>query len=245
MNETVALWNWIGFGGMLIGALLFFPHTRRPVSEYARQSYLGLFLVPLIAMLLYLMLALGQGRTEVEGRTVSWIRYVTWILTTPLLLNQLARLVRAPGSFVAALLVSNTLMIGTGALADLSPTPQRYVWYGVSCAAFVAVFFLLYSDFTRRAGQHGGEVERTFRRLRDVNFILWLGYPVVWILGTSGVRVLDSGLQAALYTLLDLAAKVGFGLLVLSGRDLLERVGTVATQNMESGRLASSGGGSA
>jgi bacteriorhodopsin len=83
-------------------------------------------------------------------------------------------------------------------------------------------------DLTRESDGLPADVRALFRRLRDVNLATWLGYPIVWALGTKGLEVISPGAQAAGYVLLDLASKVGFGMLVLSGAGALERSGTLA-----------------
>ncbi len=230
--DAVTLWRWIGFFGMLLGVLYFYTQTLRPTNEYTKQSLVGLFAVPLIAMALYLMLALGQGEVTLDGRPVAWIRYVTWGLTTPLLLSQIARSVHAPPSLTLSLVLSDVFMIGTGAIAELSSKPTNYIWYAVSCLGFLAVLALLYRDLTVKAQGRPEDQRRLFTTLRDMNAALWIGYPVVWILGTAGFALIGQGAQAALYTILDLLAKVGFGLIILARRPVLERIGQDAAQQM-------------
>ena len=224
----VTLWHWIGTAGMAVGVVTFGLATRRAGSEYAKQSRVSLFFVPLIATALYLGMAMGQGSTTVEGEKVWWLRYVTWFATTPLLLNQLARLVHARGSVVWSLVLANQFMIATGAVAELSPTPQSWVWYAVSSVAFVFILYTLYTDLTRESRDLPPEVQRLFRTLREVNAVTWIGYPLVWALGTKGLEVIAPATQTAGYVLLDLASKVGFGMLILGGAGALEASGRFA-----------------
>jgi bacteriorhodopsin len=159
---------------------------------------------------------------------VYWVRYLTWFTTTPLLLLQLCRLVHARQSVVTSLLVANQFMIGTGLAAELSGTPRNWVWYAISSLAFLFILLTLLGDLTREGEGLPDDVRRLFRRLRDVNVVTWLGYPLVWALGTKGFEVISPASQTAGYVLLDLASKVGFGMLVLSGAEALERSGTFA-----------------
>lgn len=224
----VTLWHWVGVAGMAVGVVTFGLATRRAGSEYAKQSRVSLFFVPLIATALYLAMAMGQGSTTVAGERVFWIRYVTWFTTTPLLLNQLARLVHARGSVVWSLLLANQFMIATGAVSELSPTPQSWVWYAVSSVAFVFILVTLYGDLTRESHALPSDVQQLFRRLREINLLTWLGYPIIWALGTKGVELLSPVGQTAGYVLLDLASKVGFGFLILGRSDALEQSGALA-----------------
>jgi bacteriorhodopsin len=228
MDRAVTLWNWAGATGMALGAVAFGLALRGATNAYSKQSRVSLFFVPVIAATLYTALGMGQGSTTVEGEKVYWVRYLTWFTTTPLLLNQLCRLVHARPGVVFGLLAANQFMIATGLAAELSAAPRSWAWYAISSVAFAFILLTLAGDLTREADGLPDDVRRLFLRLRDVNVVTWLGYPIVWALGTKGLEVLSPAAQTAGYVLLDLASKVGFGMLVLSGAEALERSGTFA-----------------
>jgi bacteriorhodopsin len=48
---------------------------------------------------------------------------------------------------------------------------------------------------------------------------LWICYPIATVIGSEGFRLIDIGFETALYTVLDLFAKVGFGLIIISASD--------------------------
>lgn len=228
MDSAVTLWNWVGAAGMAVGVVVFGLATRRATNAYAKQSRVSLFFVPVIAAALYTALGMGQGSAVVEGEKVYWVRYVTWFTTTPLLLLQLCRLVHARQSVVLGLLISNQFMIGTGLAAELSGTPRNWAWYAISSVAFLFILATLLGDLTREGDGLPADARALFLRLRNVNVATWLGYPIVWALGTKGFEVISPATQTAGYVLLDLASKVGFGMLVLSGAAALEHSGTFA-----------------
>lgn len=217
---------WVGAIGMALGAILFGLNTRKEADEHTRQLAVTLFFVPLIASALYVAMALGQGVTKVEGRDVYYVRYITWFTTTPLLLNQLARLVRARPSLLISLVLADMFMIATGGVAELSPKPINYIWYTISSGAFLAILVLLYTDLTYQAQSAPRDTFNLFRTLRNVTVITWVSYPIVWILGTAGFELIGSLTQTIAYTALDLASKVGFGLIVISNRAAVEQFGS-------------------
>jgi bacteriorhodopsin len=52
--------------------------------------------------------------------------------------------------------------------------------------------------------------------------VIWLVYPAWWLIGTEGLEVVGLGVETAGFAVLDLTAKIGFGLiLLLSGREVL------------------------
>jgi bacteriorhodopsin len=229
VDPQVTLINWLATAAMSLGIVTFGWATRDVANEYAKQSLVTLFFVPLIATSLYLMMAMGQGSTTLaDGREVAWIRYVTWLTTTPLLLNQIARVVHAPPSAVASLVLADLFMIATGALAELSPMPQRGVWYAVSTVAFLFILRVLVVDLGRAAARCPDDVRRLYRTLLVVNVVTWAAYPLVWLFGPPGLRWYGAPGQALGFALLDWTSKVGFGLLIVGRRGVLERSGALA-----------------
>ena len=229
---------WIGFLGMAFGAVAFGLNTTRARDETAKQLSVTLFFVPLIAAVLYMCMAMGQGSTIVfdrpgagilsifgghalasdfdpTGRRVVFVRYVTWFLTTPLLLCQIVRLVRVPLSTLLALIFADMFMIATGGVAALSPAPLNYPWYLASCGAFVAILVILYTDAERVAKAAPAASASLFRTLRNFTAPLWIAYPLVWILGLTGWGVISPNVETAAYTVLDLLTKVIFGFIIL------------------------------
>jgi bacteriorhodopsin len=54
--------------------------------------------------------------------------------------------------------------------------------------------------------------------------VLWLAYPVVWILGTEGtIGIIPLYWETAAFMVLDLTAKVGFGFVLLRSHSILEQ----------------------
>jgi len=47
--------------------------------------------------------------------------------------------------------------------------------------------------------------------------VLWFIYPIVWILGTEGEAVINLTAEITIFAIVDLLAKVGFGLLLVTG----------------------------
>ncbi len=114
-------------------------------------------------------------------------------------------------------------MIATGFVATISPRPLNYIWYLVSCGAFLAVLYLLVQPYRKEALQHYPNVGRkAFRKLLAVHIVLWTCYPVVWILADTGINMISKGSETMFYTLLDIASKVGFGFLSLNTLRTLE-----------------------
>ncbi len=123
-------------------------------------------------------------------------------------------------------------MIATGGLAELSPKSINYIWYTVSSITFIFILVLVFTDVTAYARNKPDDVVRLFRTLRNVNTVVWIGYPLIWILGTAGFNLFGVGTQSMLYTILDIVSKVGFGLIIVARRPAVARSAQLAPPQM-------------
>lgn len=223
-------WLWIGLISMAVGAGFFGYCAYRANSEHWRLLLVLNFFITAIASVLYLAMAMGQGYGVFYGHSTYWVRYVTWGLSTPLLILVIGHLGKNRLSTIGALIGADVLMIGTGFVATISPPPISYVWYLVSCGFFAGILYLLVVPYRNEAESTypGKTGKQSFNRLITVHAALWTAYPIVWILADSGTGLLSDGVEAMLYTLLDITAKVGFGLLSVNTLQKLEGVTSTA-----------------
>lgn len=218
-------WIWIGFLSMVAGVIFFGSKAASASSERWRILLSLNFFIAAIASVLYLVMLTGQGEGVFNGHNSYWVRYVTWILSTPLLLLELSHLGKTRLSTVGGLIGGNTLMLATGFLADIYPKPHNITWYLVSCGAYLGVAYLLLSSYREEAERnHPGKVGKdSFQRLLTVHLVLWSAYPIVWILADTGINLISDGVEAMCYTILDVTSKVGFGLLSINTLKKLEK----------------------
>ena len=221
----VQTWLWIGLFGMAIGAAMFGFGAHNARNDRWKILYTLNFFICLIAAGLYLAMALGQGFSVIHERPTFWARYITWFTSTPLLILDLTFLGRSSVPLLSSLIGANQFMIATGGMSAISPKPINYIWYVVSCGAFLAILYLLLVPYRQQAEQHHPRSKKAFRKLVTVHVVLWTLYPVVWMLAGTGLGVLNQTGETAGYTLLDLASKVGFGFLSLNTLQQLEQAG--------------------
>ena len=218
---TVQFWLWVGTFGMSLGLiLLFFPMQRNKlVSE--QGDLIAHFLVPMIAMTLYLLMALGHGSVVLaSGRTFYYGRYADWLFTTPLLLLSLVSSahkghVHKRGALIAGLVLSDVYMILTGLVAGWTDDPSLKWWfYSLSSLAFVAVYGLLFGAFRKLSfTSPKGSV---YRKKVVALSVVWLAYPIIFLVGQEGFRLWSPLVDAVLFTSVDLIAKVVYGLWAVS-----------------------------
>ncbi len=185
-------------------------------------------------------MALGFGLTivEVGGEElpIYWARYTDWFFTTPLLLIDLGLLVGANRNELSSLVGLDMLMIGTGVVATLSAGPgflsegaRRLIWWGISTGFLLVLLYMLYGSLDEKASKLTGDAASTFSTLRTLIVVVWLVYPVWWIVGTEGLQLVSLNIETAGFMVLDLVAKVGFGIILLSSREVLDAAGARAS----------------
>ncbi len=214
---NVETWLWIGTIGMLVGMVLLYLPLLSNRNERQEGDLIAHFYVPMIAFTLYLLMALGAGSlTTSTGRVFYFGRYIDWSITTPLLLYSLVSSglqgtgIKRP-ALLFGLLGADVYMIATGFVAGLTDNMTvKWSFYITSCIAFIAIYALLFGPYKKLTanGPNGAD----YAKKMPVLAIVWLAYPIVFILGQEGLRILSGSFDAVCYTVLDLTAKVAYGL---------------------------------
>jgi len=225
--EAISLW--IGTIGMALGTVYFLAKGWSVDDPREQEYYIVTIFIPAIAAVSYFAMATGYGLIEVDVTglgtlDIYWARYADWLFTTPLLLLDLGLLAGADRNTIYTLIGLDVFMIGTGLVGALATEGQlfRIVWWAISTGALIALLYFLLGEMSEQAAQQPGDVGALFGRLRNLTALLWAIYPVVWVLGTeSGLAIIPLPVETAAFMVLDLAAKVGFGFLLLRSRSVL------------------------
>ncbi|MEF8883910.1 MAG: bacteriorhodopsin [Haloarculaceae archaeon] len=232
------IWLWIGTAGMFLGMLYFVATGWGEDDEKRQEFFIVTILIAAIAFVNYLAMALGFGSTMVnvggEERLIYWARYTDWFFTTPLLLVDLALLAGASRNQIATLVGLDALMIATGAVATLAggnfaafgldDSARRIIWWGVSTGLLLALLYFLFGTLSEQAQSLSSDVGAKFAQLRNLIVVIWLVYPAWWLIGSEGLEIVGLPIETAGFMVLDLTAKIGFGFLLLSSRQVLDDV---------------------
>ncbi|MGB3542672.1 bacteriorhodopsin [Rubrivirga sp.] len=223
-------WYWIGTAAMAAGSAFFGVKAASADARRWQILWSLYFFICLIAFALYLVMATGYGALEVGGgQSTVWIRYVTWFLSTPLLLLGLTYLGRSSATLTGGLLGANAFMIATGFVATILPedTPAalHLVWWAISTGAYVAIAWAFVGRYKREAKTALPASGGVFDRVVLVHLVLWTAYPAVWLVSVEGIGAIGASTEALLYMVLDVAAKVGFGFLAANSLRTIERNG--------------------
>jgi halorhodopsin len=201
-------------------------------------------MIPLVSISSYLGLLSGLTVGFIEmpaghalaGEEVmsQWGRYLTWALSTPMILLALGLLADVDTGSLFTVIAADIGMCVTGLAAALTTSSVLFRWlfYVVSCTFFLVVLYALLTTWPKAAADAGtGEI---FETLRLLTVVLWLGYPIIWAVGVEGLALVQSvGVTSWGYSALDVLAKYVFAFLLL--RWVAANEETVATSSRAAG----------
>ena len=223
--SAIQLWFWLGFIGMAVGSLIIYSLSQKflPKDRYHVSLVLA---VTVIAAITYYGLARGQAEVVLNGTTIYYGRYLDWLLTTPLLLLSLllialphgkeVKITRSQFGLICNVLFLDVLMIVTGGFAAFSTqVTDIIVWFGVSSIAFLLLIVVMSGEVSRQAFNNSNEIGVMYKKLFTFLSLVWVWYPVLWALGGSGFQLISPSVEVAAYSVLDVTAKVVFGIVLL------------------------------
>jgi len=148
-------------------------------------------------------------------REVYWVRYVDWLITTPLLLLDLSLLGGLDGASTVTAITSSVVMVLSGLFSAFGHgRTQKWGWYVIAILAYLVVAYQVLFNGRRFANTRSSKVSKFFSTIAIYSLVVWLAYPVIWALA-EGTRVLDVNQEIIAYAVLDILAKGVFGLWLL------------------------------
>jgi sensory rhodopsin len=195
----------VGTLGMLVGI----PPALSLAGDDVGLDFKYLFAIPGLAALMYLIMAFDVGAVTFQGYHVPIPRYVDWALTTPLLVGYTAYIAGVGKRVIFGAALVDVLMILFGVAAVSLPPPSQWVFFGLSSLCHLGLLVTLYGPIRRSAWEQSSTRRRLGRLLLNYIGLLWLTYPVVWLLG-PGLQVVSSTGVAVVITYMDVTAKVPF-----------------------------------
>jgi halorhodopsin len=219
-----SLWANVALAGLFI--LLFVYMGRNVTGERARLIWGATLFIPLVSLSSYLALVSGltvgfvqmpAGHPLAGEEVVSqWGRYLTWTLSTPMILLALGLLADVDRGSLFTVVAADIAMCVTGLAAALTTSSVLFRWafFAVSSAFFLVVLYALVVEWPQSAAEAG--TSDIFQTLRILTVVLWLGYPIIWAAGVEGLALVQSvGLTSWGYSALDVLAKYVFAFLLL------------------------------
>ena len=226
MNREFILLHWFYVLVMLSGVIAVVIMSRNP-KKVPKIDYLITAIVPIWSGLAYMSMAIGQGFIQISDQVTFYARYIDWIVTTPLLLLSLCMTAffykeKKDKALIYSVLIADIIMILSGLIADLSQDNNRYIWFSVGLVCFFIIMYLIWVPIKKVAQSQNEKLYKLYTFLVTYLTIFWIGYPVTWIIGPSGLDIVSQRLDTYLFVILPIFSKVGFGLLNLRGLRKLE-----------------------
>lgn len=226
MNEITTFG--IGTALLALGAVAFLIMGRSESAE-KQHHYVTAFFIAAVAAISYLAMTMGQGHVTVQDvtgpREFYYARYLDWSITTPLLLLSLGLValthLHERGTLLSGVIGADILMIVTGLFAGLSAGFAKWMWFTVSCGAFIAVLVLIWGALRTEADKQPQGYGALYGKMTGLLTLLWFAYPIVFIIGTEGVRAISPSLETLIFMVLDVTAKIVFSFLLLSATKAL------------------------
>ncbi|WP_246938816.1 bacteriorhodopsin [Bacillus pinisoli] len=213
--------HWFYVVVMALGALYFYLLSKKPRGVPKYEYVIAIF-IPCWSGAAYLSIALGQGFLEAGERVIFFARYIDWVVTTPLLLLALALTAmfekeKKDKALIASLMGADVVMILTGLIADFSSGIQTYIWYFIGVGSLLIIFYITWYPLRKIAKSSSAELYKHYNRSAAYLTFFWIGYPTVWILGPSGLAILQDSIAILSFIILPIFSKVGFSILDLWG----------------------------
>lgn len=215
---------WIATGGMIFGTVAFLWLATSGGSQNYHH-YVTSAVITLWAAMMYIVMSTGSGIATVVGdegtRLFYYARYVDWVITTPLLLLGLSwvamRSINRDPRLIGIIILSDVVMILTGLISGWTNGGLKWFFFVISCIAFVAVLYCIWVPLRAIAASGVSPEASLFFPLASMLTVLWILYPVVFLLGTEGAGAVSAGAEVFFYAVLDILAKVAFGFILLGG----------------------------
>jgi len=221
-------WYW-AVAAVMATATLIFVGLSFTVPRRARVFHYITAAITMTAAIAYFTMASNLGYTpirveyvrsnpKVSGlyREIFYVRYIDWVITTPLLLMDLLLTAGLPWPTVLWTIFLDEVMIITGLVGAL--VASRYKW-GYFTFAMVALFAIAWNIMfvaRKHASVIGSDVSRVFLMCGVLTTFLWFLYPIAWGLSEGG-NVIAPDSEAVFYGILDILAKPVFGAMLIFG----------------------------
>ena len=204
--------------GNLISAGVFFFLSMAKENKSVIGSFTWMCCA--IATLAYYAMWAGVGvqykTTDVTPRVIFWARYVDRFITSPLLLCALAAFAKADFPVLISLLGADMIMMSSLALGAFVTGPNKYFWWVGAVVLFIIMVSQLLSMLAKVEDEKRKEVMRT---LIWLTIICWVGYLVLWLLGSEGTASLGLSQEVGLTTIIDLVSKAGVLFFLVANMD--------------------------
>lgn len=242
--QIVQAFFMLGFVAMAAGTLWFYLE-RNDLKPELRSIATYAAVITFVASIMYYVM---KDVVKFPGGEISAsdidatlpLRYIDWLITTPLLLVSFALVVALAGplkkGLLAKLIIADIIMIVTGYLGEIGEpgSAQNYLFFIVSTLAWLYIVYVVFGVKLPGAEAH---IQRAVTAMKWFVIAGWAIYPI----GTATQEFIELGggdaalaisIAAVIYVIADVLNKVGFGIIAVraakisSGHDVTISDGT-------------------
>ncbi len=216
------------FLAMMGGAYYFsLMKSAVPVEYQSSVATSAVYCFMAAVMYAYMNYKFGLGTDTLKnGQYPTVLRYIDWIVTTPLIVLKFPQLLGSDekGRSIATLvIVADVMMILFGFIGETAINSSKsldfnligFAMFGVSMLAWMFILFILYSTVTEASADKLGPIQAGLSKLKLFILIGWaiypLGYIITLISNDPSLRIW----RELIYNIADLFNKVGFGMVAL------------------------------
>lgn len=164
------------------------------------------FFVSFVTTTSYVLMSLGIATTvAVSGQTIYWSRWLFYLAACPLLMYDIAKILKISNEEYTKLAFFTGLTMFNGFLASYIVTPSRWLFFILSSVAFICLLYMVFQ----------GQKNPAFKTLKPFVLVGWSLFPAVFLLAPTGFGVLDTSISESLYLLLDVVTKLCFGVITI------------------------------
>jgi sensory rhodopsin len=215
----------VSFLGMMGGAFYFaLMKSTLPVDKQNVAVTSAVYCMMAAVMYGYINYKFGIGTDALRnGQYPTELRYIDWLITTPLIVNKFPELLggEEAGAIALLVIVADVMMILFGFAGEASinsakgATATGWAMFGVGCLAWMFIIFVLYSAVSNVSAKKLAPIRNGLARLKLFIVFGWLIYPLGFLLtlisNSPDMRVS----RELVYNIADLFNKVGFGMVAI------------------------------
>jgi sensory rhodopsin len=150
-------------------------------------------------------------------------RYVDWVITTPLMLVNLAVLLQVTEERRGLLLImiaADVAMIVFGYFGErysnvVGKDFEAWTLFGMGCLAWLLLLYITYGLLGDAARDKVAPVRKAFEKMRMFITIGWAIYPIGFMIGLLSDADAAKMIRELVYNFADLVNKVGLGLIAV------------------------------
>lgn len=226
--QIVQAFFMLGFVAMAAGTLWFYLERNDLKPEHRSVATYAAVITFIAAIMYYVMKDVvkfpGGEITAADVDATLPLRYIDWLLTTPLLLVEFALIVALAGALkkglLTKLIIADLVMIVFGYLGEIG-TPGSVTNYLFFIISTLGWLYIVYVVFTLKLGADApAHVQRAVSIMKWFVIAGWAIYPI----GTATQEFIELGggdaalaisIAAIIYVIADVLNKVGFGIIAV------------------------------